>query len=129
MDTATFTARSSPTAAAREVFLGIRVELPSGKIFVAHQPLLFEDALLWMDRLERHAKGGAYSDTLGLIIQDLKTKLAVEDLSVLQDMTLGEVHDYVLSSFFSHRRSLPGWMVQLLEEQQRRPATTGGPST
>jgi len=120
-------AEPSPIAVAREAFLGIRIELPTGKLFVAHKPLLFEDALLWMDRLERHRRGGAYSETLGLIVHDLKTKLDVEDLSVLNELTLGEVHDYVLSSFFSHRRSLPGWMVQLLKEQ--RPAETAAPST
>lgn len=119
----------SPNATAFETFLGIRVELPGGKTFVARQPLLFLDALRWMELLELHHKGGEYSETLALIVHDLRTKLDVEDLSVLNDLTLGEVHDYVLSSFFSHRRSLPGWMVQLLEQQRPRPATPPGSPT
>jgi hypothetical protein len=115
----------SPIAGAVESFIGIRVALPNGKMFVARKPLYFEDALLWMERLEQNANGAPYSETLKLIVDDLKTKLDVEDLTVLQDLTFGEVHDYVFSSFFSHRRSLPGWMEALLAQQasQRRSAT------
>jgi hypothetical protein len=109
---------SSAIAAAVEAFVGIRVELPTGKKFVANKPLLFLDAIRWMELLEQHAKGGAYTETMGIIIKDLRENHDVVDLSVLQDLTFGEFHDYVLMSFFSHRRSLPGWMVQLLEQQR-----------
>jgi hypothetical protein len=124
-------AAPSSTAAAVEAFIGIRVDLPNGKTFVARKPLYFEDALRWMERLEQNANGAPYSETLGLIIQDLRTKLDVEDLSVLTDLTFGEVHDYVFSSFFSHRRSLPGWMEALLEQhksQRRSAPPTPAPS-
>lgn len=114
-------AEPSSIAAAVESFLGIRVELPTGKTFVARKVLLFDDAIRWMELLEQHAKGAPYSESMGRIIKDLREKMEVEDLSVLQDLEFGEFHDYVLMSFFSHRRSLPGWMVQLLAHQHPRP--------
>jgi len=111
-------AKKSSIAAAVESFLGIRVDLPTGKKFVAHKVLLFDDAIRWMELLEQHQKGAPYSESMALIIKDLREKMDVEDLSVLQDLEFGEFHDYVLMSFFSHRRSLPGWMVALLAQQQ-----------
>lgn len=108
-------------AAAVESFIGLRVELPNGKTFVARKPLFFEDAILWMERLEASANGAPHSETLARIVHDLRTKLDVEDMTVLADLTFGEVHDYVFSSFFSHRRSLPGWMAQLLAQQSPAP--------
>jgi hypothetical protein len=120
--------KKSNVATAVESFLGIRVDLPSGKQFVAHKPLLFRDAIRWQELLERYQLGAPYSQTLGVIVTDIETKLEPEDTSVFNELELGEFVDYVVYSFFSHRRSLPGWMVQLAQDQaaqqrkQPRPA-------
>jgi len=114
--------RISPTAV--ESFVGIRVPLPTGKTFVARKPLFFRDALRWQDLLERYQQGGAgngYTETLAVIVDELEAKTDPEDMSVCNDLTLGEFLDFVVYSFFSHRRSLPGWMVQLLEQRDQAP--------
>lgn len=115
--------KKNALASAVEAFVGIRVELPTGAIFRAKKPLLFRDALRWQELLERYTAGGpnnGYSETLGVIVDELEAKTDPEDMSVCNDLTLGEFLDYVVYSFFSHRRSMPGWMVQLLA--QRNPA-------
>lgn len=110
-------------AAAVESFVGIRIPLPNGKTFVAGKVLFFLDALRWQELLERYQMGGAgnsYSETLKVIVSEMPTILEVEDMSVVHDLELGEFLDHVVYSFFSHRRSLPGW-VQLLKQQDPAP--------
>jgi hypothetical protein len=128
------TAALAPTAGdeAREVFLGIRIKLPTGKEFVARKPLLFDDCLRWMELVEQYLTGDLpYTKSLKLIIQDLP-KVDPEDLSVLQGLTPGEFLDFVVYSFFSHRRWRPGWIQQLMDEAlataAKNPPASSAPS-
>lgn len=122
------TTPSSSLAAAVESFVGIRIPLPTGKTFVARKPLFFEDALRWQELFENYQTGKQpYSATLKVIVTEMKEKTDPEDLSVLQELTLGEFIDWVLLSFFSHRRSVPGWILALAQQAAKATETAPAP--
>jgi len=115
--TAPATPPSSTTAAAAEAFLGIRVELPTGKTFVCRKPVLFVDGLRWIELFEAWQKGVEYSKSLGIIVKELPAVADPVDMSVLEGLTVAEFVDWVVCSFFSHRRFVPGWIQALIAQQ------------
>lgn len=114
----------SGITAAVESFVGIRIRLPTGDTFVARKPLLFEDAIRWQELLEQYQAGAAFSTSLKIILTEIRENLDVEDFSVVKKLTLAETIDWVVYSFFSHRRSVPDWMVQLVKQSQGQPNLT-----
>lgn len=94
-----------------EAFNGLRIPLPNGKTFVTTKPLLFRTALRWLELLDAFNRGAPYSETLKPILDELPSAVGAEDLSVLEDLTLGEVIDHTVYRFFSQRRAVPEWIV------------------
>lgn len=107
---------TSPVAEAREAFVGVRIQLVTGKVFETRKVLLFPDALRWADLLERFDRGEPMSVTIVPILQELETQLEAVDMSVLDELTLGEVLN-VLYRFFSQRRT----PAQLASQQPASP--------
>lgn len=96
---------TSTIAPVVEAYLGPRVPLLTGKVFQARKPLLFPTALRWMQLLEDFNSGRAQGgDSVAVIVAEMPAELDPVDLTVLDELTLGEVVD-VLYRFFGHRRT------------------------
>lgn len=84
---------------------GLRIVLPNGKTLVSRTPLPFPTATKWLELLERYDNGEPYSGTLKVVLEELPSAAGIEDMRVLDDLTLGEVIHFAIYRFFFQRRT------------------------
>jgi len=100
-------------ASVAEAFSGLRIPLPGGKELVSTKPLLFPDACRWLELLGAFDRGTRpFEETLRVVFAEMPELLGIADMSVLDDMTFGEVVDHTVYRFLAQRRMLPAWVTR-----------------
>lgn len=113
--------------AAFDAFAGLRIPLPNGKVLVTTRPLPFRTAIRWLKQLDAFNGGEAFTTSLLLVLEELPAAVGVEDMAVLEDLTMGEVLDYTVYRFLSQRRTTPAWMQAAVPTSQpESPAPSPG---